>query len=104
MSICLEGKLSFICDNTGAEVAISKGSARAQDHAQLVHQQWLFAVSERLRIHVKRVSTADNIADLPSRHDVKLLEFIKAREVAPVFEDEFLDHTAWEVLNERWAM
>ena len=92
------------CDNTGAEVAISKGSARALDHAQLVHQQWLFAVSERLRIHAKRVSTSDNIADLPSRRDTKLLEFIRAREVKPVFEEEFLDGAAWEVLNERWAM
>ena len=92
------------CDVTGAEVAVRKGSARAADHAQLVHEQWLFAVMERLRIYVKRVNTAVNIADLPSRKDFKLLSFIKAQEVEPVFEKAFLDESVWDVLNERWAL
>ena len=92
------------CDNSEAEVAISKGTARSLDHAQLVHQQWLFAIMERLRVHVKRVSTSDNIADLPSRRDAKLLNFINAKEVEPVFGKEFLDDDVWQVLQERWAL
>jgi len=37
------------------------------DHAQLVHSQWTQAAQLRLAVHVLRVSTDDNIADLPSR-------------------------------------
>eukprot|EP00973_Karenia_brevis_P092677 12413581-Karenia_brevis.AAC.1 len=48
-------------------VAIRRGTARKMDHAQLVHQQWLFAVTHRMHLYIKRVPTADNIADLPSR-------------------------------------
>lgn len=92
------------CDNTGAEVTIRKGSARAADHAQLVHEQWIFAVMERLRVYVKRVSTAENIADLPSRNNFKPLNFTKATEIAPVFLKAFLEENVWDVLNERWAL
>ena len=44
-----------------------RGTAKRMDHAQLVHAQWLHAVRSGMRIFVKRVSTHDNIADLPSR-------------------------------------
>ncbi len=37
------------------------------DHAQLVHEQWTHAAEEGLDLHVLRVATDDNIADLPSR-------------------------------------
>ena len=33
-----------------------------------------------------------------------LLNFIKAREFVPVFEEEFLDANVWQVLQERWAL
>ena len=80
-------KVVIHSDNTGAEVrplvvacafalllgvlllqvAFRRGSARSYDHAQLVHKQWLHAAVERLSIHVVRVATDDNLADLPSR-------------------------------------
>ena len=44
-----------------------RGTAKRMDHAQLVHAQWLHAVRSGMRLFVKRVSTHDNIADLPSR-------------------------------------
>lgn len=50
-----------------SQVAFRRGSARSYDHAQLVHRQWLHAAVERLDIHVVRVATDDNLADLPSR-------------------------------------
>eukprot|EP00973_Karenia_brevis_P036167 4987680-Karenia_brevis.AAC.1 len=55
------------CDNTGSEVAISKGCAKSFDHCQLVHAQWLHAVRLGIGVFVKRVKSADNIADIPSR-------------------------------------
>ena len=54
-------------DNSGSEWALRRGCARRWDHAQLVHQQWLHALKMRLALHVVRVDTHDNIADLPSR-------------------------------------
>jgi len=68
------------------QLAFSRGSARAMDHAQLVHCQWLHAVTEGLEIFVKRVATDDNIADLPSRKvsacRVYVLNFICACTIA----------------------
>ena len=73
------------CDNTGAEVctlscvapgfiavaasqaSVRRGSSRTWDHAQLVHAQWLHAAALGVHLHIKRVGTTDNIADLPSR-------------------------------------
>ena len=54
-------------DNTGSEAACNKGTARSWDHAQLVHAQWLHAAILGINMHVIRVATDDNIADLPSR-------------------------------------
>ena len=54
-------------DNSGFEWALRRGCARRLNHAQLVHQQWLHAFKMRLALHVVRVDTHDNIADLPSR-------------------------------------
>lgn len=93
----LQGRKVVIhSDNTGAEVrphvvahafallfcvlllqvAFRRGSARSCDHAQIVHRQWLHAAVERLDIHVVRVATDDNLADLPSRQ-VRIPEFRK---------------------------
>ena len=78
------------CDNTGSEVGrqeiyiyiffclkifalsmlqvcLRKGTARAYDHAQLVHAQWLHVARLNMSVYIKRVATNDNIADLPSR-------------------------------------
>lgn len=54
-------------DNTGSEAAIRRGTAVALDHAQLVHTQWTHIAEQGLRVHVLRVGTHDNVADLPSR-------------------------------------
>ena len=55
------------CDNTGSEVAIRRGSARSYDHAQMVHARWTFIAKAHVQVHIQRVASADNIADLPSR-------------------------------------
>ena len=55
------------CDNKGAEASVRRGSAVQFDRAQLVHEQWFEAARAGLSIHVQRVATNDNIADVPSR-------------------------------------
>ena len=83
-----------------------------------MHQQWLHIVQMRMRVFVKRVSTDDNIADLPSRkvmivhslvavsfvalQEFSLLASIGAQEVPPVLLETLSDAETWGVLQERW--
>ena len=109
------------CDNRGSELALSRGRARSWDHAQLVHTQWLHAARMKMELFVRRVSTDDNIADLPSRkvrnnvvcnvtvhpcetrQEFKLLPMRGAIEVPPVLNDQLGQECAWAELQERWS-
>ena len=73
-------------DNTGSEAATKKGTARSWDHAQLVHAQWLHAAMLGIDMHVVRVPTDDNIADLPSRMVSRLCNCVtSSHEMSLVF-------------------
>ena len=99
----LRGKAVVVhCDNTGAEIACSKGTARSWDHAQLVHAQWLHAARERMQLYVKRVATEDNIADLPSRKSFRLLTKLGAIKYCAKLDSPYEMPEVWEVLSERW--
>ena len=94
------------------------------DHAQLVHSQWLHAAECGMTLFIKRVSTHDNISDLPSRwarpavlplcimfcllcvfvQEFRVLEAAGVVEVPPVWRDAYMQPTEWEVLQERWAL
>ena len=74
-------------DNSGAEASTIKGSSRAFDHNQLVHEIWSFALSHKVRLWVMRVPSDDNISDSPSRFDYELLEEIGAEWRSPVMLD-----------------
>lgn len=92
------------------------------DHAQLIHEHWLHAARCNMKLHVVRVATKDNIADLPSREarpralratrhepllavqEFALLRSIGATEVAPVLHDCYAADRAWEELQERWRL
>ena len=50
-------------------------------------------------MHIERVPTDDNIADLPSREDYRLLQQLKAEFVRPAICDEFLDPCSWDALR-----
>ena len=93
-------------EHKGAEAAIRRGRARRPDHARLVHQQWFEAACLGLELYILRVSTKDNIADVPSREAgvPAILQHIGAQYVEPRFSDESLDAQCWAVLRERWAM
>ena len=110
-------------DNTGSEAATRKGTARSWDHAQLVHAQWLHAAIMGIDMHVVRVPTDDNIADLPSRkvrvlwlcsfqfpthvhmlyQDLNIFESAGATFMPPRLDAMYEKPGAWEVLQERWA-
>ena len=109
-------------DNTGSEVcrvhlgcgphcafglwkaAIRRGTAVSMDHAQLVHAQWTQAAKLQLGVHVLRVGTHDNIADLPSRWAFDMLRAAGARDIEPVLWDCYWETGTWEVLQELWRL
>ena len=113
-------------DNTGSEAACKKGTARSWDHAQLVHAQWLHAAILGINMHVIRVATDDNIADLPSRkvkhrytsrkvsrvkrhtttcvQEFEIFENAGAFFTPPKLDSMYAAPAAWETLQERWAL
>ena len=86
-------------DNTGAESAAKRGSARKFDHACLAHCLWLRAAQLGVELVVKRVPTKDNIADLPSRGEFALLKWMRAARQKAWLDDMFLDVACWKSLS-----
>ena len=74
------------------------------DHAQLVHAQWTQAAKLQLGVHVLRVGTHDNIADLPSRRAFDMLRVAGAKEIEPVLWDSYWGTGTWEALQELWRL
>ena len=75
----------------GAEKATTKGSARAFDHNQLVHEIWYHAYLCKIRLWVERVPSKENISDLPSRfHYVLVRDKLKAEWRKPVLASLYL--------------
>ena len=92
------------CDNSGAESAVRRGTAVSLDHAQLVHAQWTHAAEHGISLWVERVSTDDNIADLPSRNEFQVLEQAGAQYVDPVLREQYWELETWSILQQRWRM
>jgi hypothetical protein len=83
-------------DNAGAESSCVKGSAKQWDHACVVHSIWIKAAELKASLFIDRVSTADNLADLPSRESFSLLQRLGAKHIPAVLDDRFTDKDAWE--------
>ena len=83
------------------QLSIRKGAAKVWDHAQLVHQIWEDLLVLRTHVHVVRVSTDDNIGDLPSRESFRIFEHIGAQEREAKLPAVYGIASTWEVLHER---
>ena len=57
----------------------------------------------KINVFVKRVATDDNIADLPSRGEFRVLRWKQAKEVQPVLATEY-EGDAWKILQDRWRL
>lgn len=86
-------------DNSGAEKALGKGTARAWDHACIVHCLWTAALRLGIELRIERVPTEENIADCPSREDYTLLHRLGAVFVQPVLDEQFKQPGAWDALE-----
>ena len=96
---CEGHKVRVWSDNTGSENSTRRGSARAWDHNQIVHAIWVKAAMLGCHMIVDRVPTKDNIADLPSREQYKLLELMGTQRVEPFLDSMFWDESAWDTLQ-----
>ena len=88
-------------DNTGSEWCAKRGTARAWDHARIVHMIWKLLAMERVDAWFDRVPTSDNIADLPSRESYGLVEQLGGQWTKPVLHDSFSQLDSFEALSLR---
>ena len=65
--MCWGGRVARMVVVRALQWSLRRGTAKALDHAQLVHAQWLQAAETGMSLHIRRVATDDNIADPPSR-------------------------------------
>jgi len=84
----MSGKLVRIwTDNSGGEHSLRQGSSRTNDYNALVHFFWLYCQKLNIDVDIRRVPTADNIADGPTRPtkavNCKILNVLEASETAP---------------------
>ena len=57
----------------GAEGSLRKGSAKAFDHNDLIHEIWTLAVKMNIALWIERVPSKYNISDSPSRSEWQIL-------------------------------
>jgi len=84
----MRGKLLRIwTDNSGGEHSLRQGSSRTNDYNALVHFFWLYCQKLNIDVDIRRVPTADNIADGPTRPtkavNCKILHVLDASETEP---------------------
>ena len=70
-------------DNTGAESASRKGTARSWDHAVMIHDIWSMALRNNTALWIERVGSDDNLSDLPSRESYLLIGALHGQWRAP---------------------
>ncbi len=72
--------------HTGAEHTTARGSAKAFDHNQIVHEVWTLVFQHHVHLWVERVASEYNISDCPSRGAYQIMHDIKARWRQPVLD------------------
>ena len=70
---------------SGAEDATSRGSARAWDHNQIIHEVWSICFEHKIDLWIERVASKYNIADSPSRGEHKIMAELGAEWHEPIW-------------------
>ena len=92
-------RVRVFSDNVVAEKSTDRGSAREWDHSAIVHRLWHKAAQLGAHLYIERVPTKDNVSDLPSRQEYRLLERLKAKFVTPQLDKMFWCPDAWDALS-----
>ena len=75
-------------DNTAAEGALKKGYSGSRFMTAIVAEFWDICIRNNIAVWIDRVPSKENIADAPSRGDIKyLVEELKASQRKPVIGD-----------------
>ena len=86
-------------DNVGSERGVTKGAAASWDNSQFIHCIWTHAARINSYLHVMRVPSEENIADLPSRCEYDLLHALDASWLAPVLDVVYTKRESWAALS-----
>jgi hypothetical protein len=81
---CLCAQLSLL--PSGAEYTTARGSAKAFDHNQVIHEVWTLVFKQRIHLWVERVPSKYNISDSPSRSEYLIMDDIHAQWRRPVLD------------------
>ena len=101
----LEGqKVHVYSDNCGSQHATDRGSAKAWDHTRIVHALWYKAALLRCHMVIDRVGTKENISDLPSRCEYKLMAAMRSHYQRPILDSLFWTEEAWNTVELRRAV
>ena len=87
--------VTLFCDNDGVLHSMIKGSSRCTETNQMIGRCWYQIMRRRIGLHLLRVQSKANIADLPSRKDFRMLKMVGATELEPVL-PVWLDQI-WEI-------
>ena len=91
--------IRIFSDNSGAESAARRGTAREFDHCCIAHSLWTKILHLHASVYVDRVPTEENLADLLSREEYDLLRWIGAVKVPARLDDRFYEPGAWKSLT-----
>jgi hypothetical protein len=75
-----------MCLLSGAEHTTARGSAKAFDHNQIIHEVWTMVFQEGIHLWVERVPSKYNISDSPSRFEHQIMYDIGAQWCRPVLD------------------
>ena len=82
-STCEGAVVILFCDNAGVLHSMMRGSSRCVETNQMIGRTWYEAMRKRIGLHLLKVQSKANIADLPSRQDFALLKLMGAKEIEP---------------------
>jgi len=68
------GTLTQMCVCVFLQEASRSGRAKCVDHCGLIHEIWTHCFLNKTYLWIERVPSAENLSDLPSREDYRLLE------------------------------
>lgn len=86
-------------DNTAAEAATKRGSAKSWDHCAIVHQTWAIAAKNHIHMWIERVGSKFNLSDSPSREEYDILNELGAQWRKPVILQDFMTELLVDVCS-----
>ena len=73
------------------QAASRNGRAKCVDHCGLIHEIWTHCFLNKTYLWIERVTSSENLSDLPSREDYRLLDELNFSWRAPMVATHWFD-------------